>query len=156
MAVISTNLEILEDETTRTGFKVYTRKDIDDIQELQTLSEEQRVDMKAVSAVLPFRVNNYVIQDLIDWNNIPNDPIYQLTFPQPGPTSSWMKTKTAMVVSVLARTYRSSSLVAKWATFRRYRHHHQLRGVIVVDRFDDGHPVALRSHLADRQGVSRR
>ncbi len=40
--------------------------------------------MKAVSAVLPFRVNNYVIQDLIDWNNIPDDPIYQLTFPQPG------------------------------------------------------------------------
>ncbi len=84
MAVISTNLELLEDETTRTGFKVYTRKDIDDIRELQTLSKEQRLDMKAVSAVLPFRVNNYVIQDLIDWNNIPDDPIYQLTFPQPG------------------------------------------------------------------------
>ena len=43
MAVISTNLEILEDETTRTGFKVYTRKDIDNIQELQTLSEEHLV-----------------------------------------------------------------------------------------------------------------
>ena len=84
MAVISTNLELLEDEATRTGFKFYTRKDIDDIRELQTLSEEQRLDMKAVSAVLPFRVNNYVIQDLIDWNNIPDDPIYQLTFPQPG------------------------------------------------------------------------
>ena len=84
MAVISTNLEVLEDETTRVGFKVYTRKDIDDIRELRTLSEEQRLDMKAVSAVLPFRVNNYVIQDLIDWNNIPDDPIYQLTFPQPG------------------------------------------------------------------------
>ncbi len=84
MAVISTNLEIREDETTRTRFKVYTRKDIDNIRELETLSEEQRLDMKAVSAVLPFRVNNYVIQDLIDWNNIPDDPIYQLTFPQPG------------------------------------------------------------------------
>ena len=84
MAVISTNLELLENEATRTGFKYYTRKDIDDIRELQTLSEEQRLDMKAVSAVLPFRVNNYVIQDLIDWNNIPDDPIYQLTFPQPG------------------------------------------------------------------------
>ena len=84
MAVISTNLEVLEDESTRPGFKVYTRKDIDDIRELQTLSEEQRLDMKAVSAVLPFRVNNYVIQDLIDWNNIPEDPMYQLTFPQPG------------------------------------------------------------------------
>lgn len=40
--------------------------------------------MKAVSAVLPFRVNTYVVDELIDWSNIPEDPIYQLTFPQPG------------------------------------------------------------------------
>ena len=40
--------------------------------------------MKAVSAVLPFRVNNYVIQDLIDWSDIPRDPMFQLTFPQRG------------------------------------------------------------------------
>ena len=38
--------------------------------------------MKAVSAVLPFRVNSYVVEELIDWGNIPDDPIYQLTFPQ--------------------------------------------------------------------------
>ena len=39
--------------------------------------------MKAVASVLPFRVNNYVVEDLIDWANIPDDPMYQLTFPQP-------------------------------------------------------------------------
>jgi KamA family protein len=39
--------------------------------------------MKAVSAVLPFRVNNHVVEQLIDWSNIPDDPLYQLTFPQP-------------------------------------------------------------------------
>jgi KamA family protein len=39
--------------------------------------------MKAVAAVLPFRVNNYVVEQLIDWSDIPADPIYQLTFPQP-------------------------------------------------------------------------
>jgi hypothetical protein len=33
---------------------------------------------------LPFRTNNYVIEELIDWNNVPADPIFQLTFPQPG------------------------------------------------------------------------
>ena len=65
-------------------FKVYLRKDLDDISQLQKLSKDQRDSMKAVSAVLPFRVNNYVIKDLIDWDNIPDDPIYQLTFPQPG------------------------------------------------------------------------
>ncbi|MBV1882551.1 MAG: lysine 2,3-aminomutase [Pseudomonadales bacterium] len=38
--------------------------------------------MKVVANVLPFRVNDYVIEQLIDWDNIPNDPIFQLTFPQ--------------------------------------------------------------------------
>ena len=27
--------------------------------------------MRVVTKVLPFRVNNYVINELIDWNNIP-------------------------------------------------------------------------------------
>lgn len=63
-------------------FRVFQRKDIDDVPELQRLDPEQRIDMKAVSAVLPFRVNNYVVEDLIDWDDVPNDPIYQLTFPQ--------------------------------------------------------------------------
>lgn len=40
--------------------------------------------MKAVSAVLPFRVNEYVIRELIDWDAVPDDPIYRLVFPQPG------------------------------------------------------------------------
>ncbi len=40
--------------------------------------------MEAVSTVLPFRVNSYVIQRLIDWSAVPDDPIYKLVFPQPG------------------------------------------------------------------------
>jgi len=40
--------------------------------------------MKAVSAVLPFRVNEYVVEELIQWDRIPEDPLYQLTFPQRG------------------------------------------------------------------------
>jgi KamA family protein len=64
-------------------YRVYTRKDIDRIPQLQMLGAAERAAMKAVSAVLPFRVNNYVIEDLIDWSNLPEDPIYQLTFPQP-------------------------------------------------------------------------
>ena len=38
--------------------------------------------MEVVAAVLPFRVNQYVIEDLIDWDNVPDDPMFQLTFPQ--------------------------------------------------------------------------
>lgn len=64
-------------------FKVLTRKDIDSIPQLAKLSKSELDGMKAVSAVLPFRVNPYVV-DLIDWDRVPDDPIYQLTFPQPG------------------------------------------------------------------------
>jgi KamA family protein len=62
----------------------YTRHDIDRIPELQRLPESTRETMKAVAAVFPFRVNNYVVEELIDWDAIPEDPIYQMTFPQPG------------------------------------------------------------------------
>jgi KamA family protein len=47
------------------------------------LTDVERTAMKAVASVLPFRVNNYVVEDLIDWSEIPHDPIFQLTFPQP-------------------------------------------------------------------------
>eukprot|EP00485_Elphidium_margaritaceum_P023462 CAMPEP_0202711310 /NCGR_PEP_ID=MMETSP1385-20130828/23146_1 /ASSEMBLY_ACC=CAM_ASM_000861 /TAXON_ID=933848 /ORGANISM="Elphidium margaritaceum" /LENGTH=544 /DNA_ID=CAMNT_0049371025 /DNA_START=119 /DNA_END=1753 /DNA_ORIENTATION=+ len=39
--------------------------------------------VQAASHVFPFRANNYVVENLIDWNNVPNDPIFRLTFPQP-------------------------------------------------------------------------
>ncbi len=62
--------------------KFYGIKDIDKIPQLQQLSLEDRFNLKVVSNVLPFRTNNYVVEELIDWNNIPDDPIYQLTFLQ--------------------------------------------------------------------------
>lgn len=65
-------------------FKVYTQRDLDRIEQLARLTPEQRFEMKVVSSVLPFRVNQYVIDELIDWDNIPADPIFQLTFPQRG------------------------------------------------------------------------
>lgn len=63
-------------------FHVYTERQFDKIDALQGLSEEQRFAMRVVANVLPFRVNQYVIDELIDWDNIPADPIFQLTFPQ--------------------------------------------------------------------------
>ncbi|MBT6660971.1 MAG: hypothetical protein HOB00_11875, partial [Verrucomicrobia bacterium] len=65
-------------------FKANTRRDLPRIAEKLQLSRDQLTDMRAVSAVLPFRVNDYVIENLIDPKSIPNDPIFQLTFPQRG------------------------------------------------------------------------
>ena len=53
-----------------------------ELPQIQKLSEEQQFEMEVVGNVLPFKANNYVVEQLIDWNNIPNDPIFVLTFPQ--------------------------------------------------------------------------
>ncbi|MFP4271934.1 MAG: KamA family radical SAM protein [Halothiobacillaceae bacterium] len=66
------------------AFKVYTDRQMDRIPQLAKLPEQTRFDMKVVASVLPFRVNQYVIDELIDWDNIPEDPIFQLVFPQRG------------------------------------------------------------------------
>ncbi|MGZ5200725.1 MAG: lysine 2,3-aminomutase, partial [Telluria sp.] len=45
------------------------------------MSPDLQEAVQVVSHVLPFRTNEYVMEQLIDWNNIPDDPIYRLTFP---------------------------------------------------------------------------
>jgi KamA family protein len=72
------------DSTPGRGYSAWTRNDIDRIPQLAGLSPTRRDTMKAVSAVLPFRVNRYIVEELIDWYDIPHDPIFQLTFPQRG------------------------------------------------------------------------
>ncbi|MEM9540681.1 MAG: lysine 2,3-aminomutase [Cyanobacteria bacterium P01_E01_bin.42] len=63
--------------------KYYHAKHIDELPQLSRFSPRDRQQMRAVAAVLPFRSNNYIVEELIDWNNIPNDPIFRLTFPHP-------------------------------------------------------------------------
>ncbi len=52
-------------------YKAYGRRDIDTLPQLKHLDAETRLEMKAVSAVLPFRVNDYVLDELIDWDRHP-------------------------------------------------------------------------------------
>ena len=65
-------------------YKPYTVKDIRGIIEEHHRRPDDWVAMTAVASVLPFRANNYIVEELIDWDNIPDDPIFQLTFPQRG------------------------------------------------------------------------
>jgi len=66
------------------SLKSYTLANFRDIPQIQNLSEQKQFEMEVVGNVLPFKANNYVVEQLIDWNNIPNDPMYVLTFPQKG------------------------------------------------------------------------
>jgi KamA family protein len=73
----------LADHGTR-RFVVYTNHKLDQIPQLERLDAQQRFEMTVVANVLPFRVNQYVLDELIDWDRVPDDPIFQLTFPQRG------------------------------------------------------------------------
>ena len=67
-----------------TSIKSYTLINFRTIPEIQQMSEEAQFEMEVVGNVLPFKTNNYVVEQLIDWSNVPNDPMYVLTFPQKG------------------------------------------------------------------------
>lgn len=49
--------------------------------QVSSLDPATRHEMRVVAAVLPFKVNNYVLDELIDWDRAPEDPIFRLTFP---------------------------------------------------------------------------
>lgn len=64
-------------------FKSYQLNNFREIPQLaEKLSEQQMFDIEVVGNVLPFKANNYVVDYLIDWDKVPNDPIFVLTFPQ--------------------------------------------------------------------------
>jgi KamA family protein len=63
-------------------FRAYTVKHLDMLTARAGLSADERLAVRAVSTVLPFRTNEYVVERLIDWDSAPDDPIYRLVFPQ--------------------------------------------------------------------------
>lgn len=54
------------------------------IPQINKLSPEQIEAIEVVGSVLPFKTNNYVVNVLINWDDIDNDPMFKLTFPQKG------------------------------------------------------------------------
>lgn len=48
----------------------------------QKLLSVDYVNLQLLVKVLPFKISRYVLENLIDWDNYKNDPIYRLVFPQ--------------------------------------------------------------------------
>ncbi len=63
-------------------YKSYSLRNFEQLQQVKNLSQSERNAIEIVGNVLPFKTNNYVVENLIDWGNIPYDPIYTLTFPR--------------------------------------------------------------------------
>lgn len=65
-------------------FTTYTLSNFRKIPQIERLTEDEKFAVEVVGSVLPFKTNNYVVDELIDWDNYRNDPIYILNFPQKG------------------------------------------------------------------------
>ncbi|MDA3878760.1 MAG: lysine 2,3-aminomutase [Prolixibacteraceae bacterium] len=63
-------------------YKAYTLNNFRSIPQLDKLSDEQKNNIEVVGNVLPFKVSNYIVDELIDWNNFEEDPFFILNFPQ--------------------------------------------------------------------------
>lgn len=63
-------------------YKAFTIHNYKRIPQIKLLSDEDIFAIDVVSHVLPFKVNSYVIEELINWENVPDDPIFTLTFPR--------------------------------------------------------------------------
>jgi KamA family protein len=63
-------------------YKAYNLGNFRDIPQLAQLGEDRLREIEIVGRVLPFKTNNFVVDQLIDWDKVPDDPMFVLTFPQ--------------------------------------------------------------------------
>ncbi|MBS4001141.1 MAG: lysine 2,3-aminomutase [Desulfobulbaceae bacterium] len=63
-------------------YKSYTINNFRKIPQIaDNFSDEELFEMEVVATVLPFKSNNYVVNELINWDKPRKDPIFNLTFP---------------------------------------------------------------------------
>ncbi|MBS2212610.1 lysine 2,3-aminomutase [Carboxylicivirga mesophila] len=65
-------------------YQIYALHNYRQIPQIERLSEEDIFSIEVVGTVLPFKTNSYVVNELIDWDNYKEDPIFILNFPQKG------------------------------------------------------------------------
>lgn len=66
----------------------YSLHNFRNLPQIEFLSSQQIEAIEVVGNVLPFKTNNYVVDELINWNDLENDPMFKLTFPQRGMLSN--------------------------------------------------------------------
>jgi hypothetical protein len=62
--------------------KAYTLSNYKSIPQIRVLSAAQLEAIEVVGNIFPFSACYSVVEELIDWNNVNNDPVFKITFPQ--------------------------------------------------------------------------
>ena len=73
---------------TRESYRPVDLRNLSQVPQWSALDGHIREAVEVVGQVLPFRTNQYVLDSLIDWSRVPDDPIFQLVFPQRGMLSA--------------------------------------------------------------------
>lgn len=63
-------------------YKPITIQNFRRLPQLSRFSAEELFEMEVVAHIFPFRSNNYLVKELINWEAVPDDPFFKLTFPQ--------------------------------------------------------------------------
>lgn len=91
-------------------YQAYARHNLDKIPQLNRLTPDQVKSVRIVSEVLPFKTNNYVINELIDWDRFEEDPMFVLNFPQ----KDMLKASQFDTLDQMMKTGASKSDLAKY------------------------------------------
>ncbi|MFZ5484758.1 MAG: KamA family radical SAM protein [Pseudomonadota bacterium] len=65
-------------------YKAYGLANFRDLPQMAGVPESIKRDIEVIGRVLPFKVDNFVAEHLIDWSRVPDDPLFTLTFPRRG------------------------------------------------------------------------
>lgn len=63
-------------------YEAYGLANYRNIPQMKCLTSEELRAIEIVGRVLPFKTNNYVVEELIDWEQVATDPIFTLNFPR--------------------------------------------------------------------------
>ncbi|MCC7121511.1 MAG: lysine 2,3-aminomutase [Gammaproteobacteria bacterium] len=63
-------------------YKAYHGRNLREIPQISRLSRELIEEIEVVSQVFPVKVNNYVLDHLIHWDEAPDDPMFRVVFPR--------------------------------------------------------------------------
>ncbi len=90
-------------------YKPYTLKNYHRIPQLKNMCATDASDIGIVGRVLPFKTNNYVVDELINWDDYRNDPVFNINFPQ----KKLMDRKHFNLISDLVKSSVDDSIISR-------------------------------------------